>query len=105
MNKLIIGVYIFGFAALQCSVPALASEELAKSKGCLNCHAIDQKRVGPAYKDVAAKYAGQGDAVDKVANKIVAGGAGSWGAMPMPPNPQLSTDEAKKLSQWILGLK
>ena len=86
-----------------CSVNA--SEELAKSKGCLNCHAIDQKRVGPGYKEVAAKYAGQPDAVDKLAAKIISGGAGSWGAMPMPPNPQLCADDAKKLAQWVLGLK
>jgi cytochrome c len=87
------------------SIPVHANEELAKSKGCLNCHAIDQKRVGPSYKDVAAKYAGQSDAADKLAAKIIAGGAGTWGAMPMPPNPQLAADDAKKLAQWVLGIK
>lgn len=87
------------------SVPAIASEELAKSKGCLNCHALDQKRVGPSYKDVAAKYAGQADAATKLAAKIKAGGAGVWGQMPMPPNPSLSDDDAKALAQWVLGIK
>jgi cytochrome c len=87
------------------SAPAIASEELAKSKGCLNCHALDQKRVGPSYKEVAAKYAGQADAAAKLAAKIKSGGSGVWGQMPMPPNPQLSDEDAKKLAQWVLGAK
>jgi len=85
--------------------PVIASEELAKSKGCLSCHAVDQKRVGPSYKDVAAKYSGQADAVDKLSAKIISGGGGVWGAMPMPPNPQLSAEDSKKLAQWILSVK
>lgn len=87
------------------SLPAFASEELAKSKGCLNCHAPDQKRVGPSYKDVAAKYTGQADAADKLAAKIKSGGSGVWGQMPMPPNPSLSDADAKTLAQWVLGIK
>ena len=66
------------------------------------CHAVDKKLVGPSYKDVAAKYAGQKDAVDKLAQKVVKGGAGVWGAVPMPANPQVSEAEAKQLVQWIL---
>ena len=69
------------------------------------CHAVDKKLVGPAYKDVAAKYAGQKDAADKLANKIIKGGAGVWGPVPMPANTQVSEAEAKKLAAWVLGLK
>ncbi|MFM8442300.1 MAG: c-type cytochrome [Methylococcus sp.] len=80
-----------------------ADEALAKSKGCLGCHGIDKKIVGPSYKDVAAKYAGQ-NVTDALAEKVIKGGGGVWGQMPMPPN-AVSPDEAKKLVTWILGLK
>ena len=68
-------------------------------------HAVDKKVVGPAYKDVAAKYAGQKDAVDKLAVKVVKGGSGVWGAVPMPANPQVTDAEAKQLVAWIMTLK
>jgi cytochrome c len=80
-----------------------ADEALAKSKGCLGCHSIDNKIVGPAYKDVAKKYAGQ-NVVDTLAEKVMKGGGGVWGSMAMPPN-AVSADEAKKLVQWVLSLK
>ncbi len=98
---------IFSALLLACAVlPGMssASEELAKSKGCLGCHAIDRKIVGPAYKDVAQKYAGQSDAAAKLAEKVVKGGGGVWGQMPMPANPHVSPEEATKLVQWVLGL-
>jgi cytochrome c len=69
------------------------------------CHATDKKLVGPSYKDVAAKYAGQKDAVDKLAQKVVKGGAGVWGPVPMPANAQVSEAEAKQLVQWVLTVK
>ncbi|MEI7537692.1 MAG: c-type cytochrome [Comamonadaceae bacterium] len=84
---------------------ALADQALAKSKNCLSCHAIDKKIVGPAYQDVARKYAGQKDAPDKLASKIMKGGAGVWGVIPMPVNSQVSEAEAKKLANWVLSLK
>jgi cytochrome c len=84
---------------------ALASPELAQKKNCLSCHAIDVKRVGPAYKDVAAKYADNKDAVAVLSAKVIKGGSGSWGVVPMPANPQVSDAEAKTLVQWILSLK
>ena len=87
------------------SAPAMADEALAKSKNCLSCHAMDKKLVGPSYKDIAKKYAGDAKAVDMLATKIQKGGAGVWGAIPMPANPQVSDAEAKKLSAWILGMK
>ena len=85
--------------------PALASKELAQAKNCLACHAVDNKVVGPALKDIAAKYAGNKAAPDMLATKIMAGGGGVWGAIPMPANPQVKDAEAKKLADWILGLK
>ncbi len=85
--------------------PAFASEELAKAKNCLACHKTDAKLVGPSYQEVAAKYAGQEGAADMLAEKIQKGGKGAWGPVPMPPNPQVSPEEAKQLADWVLSLK
>jgi cytochrome c len=85
--------------------PAFASADMAQKKNCLACHAVDKKVIGPSYKDVAAKYAGQKDATDKLAQKILKGGSGVWGAVPMPANPQVNDAEAKALAAWILGAK
>jgi len=87
------------------SAPAFASAELAQKKNCMACHATDKKLVGPAYKDVAAKYASQKDAAAKLAEKIQKGGVGVWGQVPMPANPQVSADEAKTLAAWVLTIK
>ena len=84
--------------------PAFAQLELAQQKNCLTCHAVDKKLVGPSYKDVAAKYAGQKDAADKLAAKIQKGGSGVWGSIPMPPN-NVTEAEAKKLAAWVLTQK
>ena len=87
------------------TAPAFAQADLAQKKNCMACHAVDKKLVGPSYKDVAAKYAGQKDAVDKLAQKVVKGGSGAWGAVPMPANPQVTEAEAKQLVGWILTQK
>ncbi|EWS65441.1 c-type cytochrome [Hydrogenophaga aromaticivorans] len=87
------------------SAPAMADEALAKSKNCMACHAVDKKLVGPAYKDVAKKYAGNAKAADMLATKVIKGGSGVWGAIPMPANTQVSEAEAKKLVAWVLSLK
>jgi len=87
------------------TLPAFAQLELAQKKNCMACHSVDKKVVGPAYKEVAAKYAGQKDAVDKLAEKVLKGGTGAWGQIPMPANPQVTDAEAKQLVTWILGLK
>jgi len=94
-------------ATLACSVswPAWADPALAIQKNCMGCHAIDRKMVGPAYKDVAKKYAAEPAATDKLALKIQKGGAGVWGPVPMPSNPQVNDKEAKTLASWILTLK
>ena len=90
---------------LSVEAPAMADLALATSKNCMACHAVDKKLVGPAYKDVAAKYAGQKDAVDKLAAKIIKGGSGVWGPVPMPANTQVNEAEAKKLAAWVLTQK
>ena len=90
---------------LAVAAPALADQALATAKNCMACHAVEKKLVGPSYKDVANKYAGQGDAVNKLAAKIVKGGSGVWGPVPMPANNQVSEAEAQKLATWILGMK
>ena len=90
---------------LSVAAPAMADLALAQSKNCMACHAVDKKLVGPSYKDVAAKYAGQNGAVDKLADKVVKGGGGVWGPVPMPANSQVSAAEAKTLTTWILSLK
>jgi cytochrome c len=85
------------------SAPAMADEALAKSKNCMACHAVDKKLVGPAYKEVAKKYAGNAKAADMLAEKIVKGGSGVWGAIPMPANPQVNAADAKKLAAWVMS--
>lgn len=90
---------------LSVAAPAIADMALATSKNCMACHAVDKKLVGPAYKEVAAKYAGQKDAVDKLAIKIIKGGSGVWGPVPMPANAQVNDAEAKKLAAWIMTQK
>ena len=90
---------------LSVAVPAMADQALATSKNCMACHAVYKKLVGPSYKDVAAKYAGQKDAVDKLAAKIIKGGSGVWGPIPMPPNAQVSEADAQKLATWVMTQK
>lgn len=85
--------------------PAMADLQLATAKNCMACHAVDRKLVGPSYKDVAAKYASQPDAAAKLEAKVVKGGAGVWGPVPMPANAQVSAEDAKKLVAWILAQK
>lgn len=87
------------------AAPAFANQQLAQQKNCMACHAIDKKVVGPAYKEVAAKYAGQKDAVEKLTQKVLKGGSGTWGAVPMPANPQVTEAEAKTLVTWVLSQK
>ena len=87
------------------ALPVLADEALAKSKNCMACHAADKKLVGPAYKDIAKKYAGDAKAVDMLTTKIQKGGSGVWGAIPMPANPQVNDADAKKLAAWVMSVK
>ena len=91
--------------ALIAPVAAMANQELAQKKNCMACHAVDKKLVGPAYKDVAAKYAKDKDASKKLAEKIIKGGSGVWGPVPMPPNTQVSPAEAETLAKWVMSVK
>jgi cytochrome c len=102
MKRILVAVIAFG---AMFSNAAFASEQLAKEKNCLACHAVDNKLVGPGYKEVAAKYKGDKSAEDKLAQKVMKGGSGVWGQIPMPANPQVSAAEAKTLVKWILSLK
>lgn len=91
--------------ALATSQAALANEALLKANNCMACHAVATKMIGPAYKDVAAKYKGQKDAEAALALKIRKGSSGVWGPIPMPPNPQVSEADAATLAKWILQQK
>jgi cytochrome c len=82
-----------------------AAEALARNSGCLNCHGIDKKIVGPAYKDVAAKYKNDKSAEAKLVQKVKAGGKGNWGDIPMPPNSHVKDADIKTIVQWVLSLK
>lgn len=89
--------------AFSASIPAWANLDLAKKNACMACHAADKKLVGPAYQDVAKKYAGQKDAAATLAKSIKAGGSGKWGPVPMPPQAALSDADATTLATWILS--
>ncbi|MFP5391823.1 MAG: c-type cytochrome [Gammaproteobacteria bacterium] len=91
-------------SAAMFSGAASANADLAKSKNCLACHSIDKKVVGPAFKDVAAKYQGQKGAETKLVTSITKGTSGNWGPMAMPPNP-VTEAEALTLAKWVLAQK
>lgn len=102
MKKLVIAM---GLATLAVSGTAMADLALAKKSGCMACHSIDKKIVGPAWKDVAAKYKGDADAKTKLINKVKKGGKGVWGPAPMPPySPRVSDENIEKLVDFILTL-
>jgi cytochrome c len=107
LEKAMKALLLIGLAGAVLSTSAMAADEmeLAKSKNCMACHAVGNKVVGPAYKEVAAKYAGQKDAEDKLVQKVLKGGSGVWGPVPMPPNTQVNEAEAHRLVKWILSLK
>ncbi|MBT9504305.1 MAG: c-type cytochrome [Burkholderiaceae bacterium] len=96
-------VTLSALAALGASVPAQANLALAQKNACMACHAVDKKLVGPAYADVAKKYAGQADAVAKLSDSIKKGGSGKWGPVPMPAQAALSDADAATLAGWVLA--
>ncbi|HEY6862946.1 MAG TPA: c-type cytochrome [Burkholderiales bacterium] len=104
MNKKL--VWFAAAGALVCA-PALAqdAQQLLKDKACLACHSLDNKVVGPAYKDVAKKFRARKDAESYLAKKIREGSTGEWGQIPMPPNTTVSEAEAHTLAKYILSLK
>jgi cytochrome c len=99
-------IVAFAIAALAFTVnTAHANADLAKAKNCFACHTVDKKIVGPAYKDVAKKYASDKGAAERLAKKVREGGVGVWGSVPMPANPQVSDADARTLVQWVLTQK
>ena len=106
--NMVVKHFVLAAAALLTSVgaqalDAAAAKALASKSACLACHAAEKKIVGPSYKDVAAKHAGQADALDKVAARIKSGGSGIYGPVPMPPQPALKDEELKLLAAWVLA--
>ena len=87
------------------AAPALASMELATKSACTACHAVDKKLVGPSYKDVAKKYAGNAKAEAMLFDKVKKGGVGTWGQVPMPPNPNVKDADVQTLVKWVLSQK
>lgn len=88
---------------------AQGDEALAKAKNCMACHAVDAKRIGPSYKEIARRYGGQKDVEAMLAEKIIKGSKGAWktelkAELLMPPNVRVKPDEAARIVQWILGL-
>ncbi|MEW6165596.1 MAG: c-type cytochrome [Pseudomonadota bacterium] len=90
-------------AGVMVSAPAMANMDLAKKSNCMSCHTVDKKLVGPAYKDVAAKYKGNAGAVKMLAEKVKKGGKGNWGEIPMPPNAAVKDADIETLVKWILA--
>jgi len=101
------GFMLAALAAALSAAPALAADELALAtkSACTACHAVDKKLVGPAYKDVAAKYKGNAKAQAMLEEKVKKGGVGVWGQVPMPPNSSVKDEDIKKLVAWVLSLK
>lgn len=102
-------VPLMAAAIFSANAPAHAAdgEAIVKKARCVSCHAVDQKRVGPAYKEVAAKYKGDKSAPGKLFDKVRAGGSGNWGNVPMLPHPadKISDDDLKAAIHWILSLE
>lgn len=97
---------LFASAVLVMTAPAVqADQALATKNGCMACHSVDKKVVGPAYKEVAAKYKGKKDAAAMLAAKVKKGGSGVWGPVPMPPNPNVNDKDLQKIIAWILSQK
>lgn len=84
--------------------PVHANEKLAQSSGCMTCHSVEKKVLGPSYKDIAGKYRGDAGAESALIKKVKGGSKGVWGPVPMPPNPHVKDEDAKAIVQWILAL-
>jgi len=82
-----------------------AGKALMANSDCMTCHKIDQKVVGPAFKDVAKKYTASPAVIDTLANKVIKGGSGNWGSIAMSPHPAVSIDDARSMVKYILSLK
>ncbi|UTH75776.1 c-type cytochrome [Chromobacterium sp. IIBBL 290-4] len=101
MKKILLAALVAGFVA----TPAMANMQLAQKYACTACHAVDKKIVGPAYKDVAKKYAGQKGAEAMLVSKVKNGGSGVWGPVPMTPHPNIPDADLHALVKWVLSQK
>jgi cytochrome c len=105
MKALLMMVAAAGTLLVSAQAGAASAENLAKDSGCLVCHTVDKKLVGPAYKDIAAKYKGDKTAEAKLIDKIKKGGSGVWGPIPMPaPIKPVKDEDIKTLVEWVLSL-
>lgn len=103
-RKFAVAAFVWACGMLTIGAPAFASQQLAKDKNCLACHAVDKKLVGPSYKDIAAKYKNDKNAQAMLVKKVRDGGVGVWGQIPMPANPQVNEQEAQALVKWVLSM-
>lgn len=103
MKKYTFAISVF-LLAISSATYADEADKLAQQKGCLGCHHLEKKVVGPSFKDVATKYAGKSDAIEKVAKSIQNGSTGAWGQIPMLKN-NVTAAEANTLAAWVLAQK
>lgn len=87
------------------TMPAMATEAMARANNCMACHAIDRKMVGPSFRDISARYATDAGAAARMVTKIQRGGSGAWGPIPMPANPRISDADARVLAAWSLSFR
>lgn len=100
MKAIVIAAAVFAMTAGVAS----ADEALAKKSACMSCHQVAKKVVGPSFQDVAKKYKGDASAAAHIVTVIKKGGKGVFGPVPMPPHPQVSDADAKKLADWVLSM-
>ncbi|MDQ0142763.1 c-type cytochrome [Cupriavidus necator] len=103
MKQFVIAALMLGAAASAHAVDAAKAQEIANKNACMGCHQVDKKLVGPAYKDVAAKYKGDKNALATLTKKVKNGGSGVWGPVPMPANAALSDADLKTVVEWVLA--
>jgi cytochrome c len=105
MMKLMMTAASAALLLLSGAASADDAQALAQKNACMSCHGVDKKIVGPAFKEVAKKYAGDKTAKDKLVAKVKTGGKGVWGQIPMPPNTGVKKEDAEKIVEWVLSLK
>lgn len=103
MKQFVIAALMLGAAASAHAVDAAKAQEIANKNACMGCHQVDKKLVGPAFKDVAAKYKGDKNALATLTKKVKGGGSGVWGPVPMPANAAVSDADLKTVVEWVLA--
>ncbi|WP_316151817.1 c-type cytochrome [Cupriavidus sp. BIC8F] len=103
MKQFVIAALMLGAAASAHAVDAAKAQEIANKNACMGCHQVDKKLVGPSYKEVAAKYKGDKNALATLTKKVKSGGSGVWGPVPMPANAAVSDADLKTVVEWVLA--